>query len=117
MFVWISALLSVFLSLGGPGVAPESVVGTARTSGPVYLNGTKISQTALVVAGDRLETGPGGLAALNISSTDRVILGERSTVQFAQAEGGIAAEVVMGRLQVNTAHQRLHEVRLLDEGI
>src|SRR5207244_2310999 len=93
------------------------VVGNARTSGPVYLNGTKISQQTLVVGGDRLETGPGGLAALNISSTDRVILGERSTVQFVQTEGGIAAEVVSGRLQVNSSHQRLREVRLLDEGI
>lgn len=117
MYLWISALLGALLSLGVPGVSPDTLVGTARVSGPVFLNGTKVNQQVVITDGDRLVTGPGGIASLNLSSTDRLILGEGTTVRLLAAAKGVTAEVEIGRLQVNASHQRLHEVRLTDEGI
>ena len=69
MYLWISALLGALLSLGVPGVSPDTLVGTARVSGPVFLNGTKVNQQVVITDGDRLVTGPGGIASLNLSST------------------------------------------------
>jgi hypothetical protein len=119
MFVWISALLGVLLSLGGPMLAPapETVVGIVRVDGPVLLNGNKVTSSAVVTSGDRLETGPGGVASLNVSSTDRLILSERSAMRLQSNNDGVSAQVDTGRLQVNTDHQRLREVRLTDEGV
>ncbi len=117
MYFWISALVGAFLSLAGPASTPDALIGTVRISGPVFLNGTRLAQPVIVTDGDRLETGPGGLATLSISATDRLTLGERSTIRLARSGDGIAAEVSSGRLQVNTSHTRLREVRLTDEGV
>src|SRR5258706_9537584 len=119
MLFWISALLGAFLSLSGSGsgVAPDTIVGTARTVGPVFLNGTRVTQSVLISDGDRVDTGPGGVVALNVSATDRLIVGERSSIRLRSSASGVFAEVSSGRMQVNTSQQRLKEVRLTDEGI
>ncbi len=117
MYAWVSALIGALLSLAGSGVNPASIVGTARLAGPVFVNGRPMSATALLTSGDRVETGAGGVMVLNLSATDRLILGERSSINLRDSGHGVTAEVNSGRMQVNTTHQRLKEVRLTDEGI
>jgi hypothetical protein len=117
MYAWISALLGAFLSLGGASVTPNNIVGTAHLAGPVFVNGRAVASTALLTNGDRVETGAGGVMVLSLSSTDRLILGERSSINVRNSENGVTAEINSGRMQVNTTHQRLKEVLLTDEGI
>ncbi|GEM_PF-5209827 len=117
MYGLISALLGALLSLTGVSANPNNVVGTARLAGPVTVNGRTVTSTALVTSGDRVETGAGGVMVLSLSSTDRLILGEHSSINLRTTAEGVTAEVNIGRMQVNTTHQRLHEVRLTDEGI
>src|ERR1035438_7534417 len=117
MYAWVTALLGTLLSLSGTGFTANKIVGTANLAGPVYVNGRLVSATALLTSGDRIETGAGGVMVLNLSSTDRLILGERSSINLQESGKGVTAEVNSGRMQVNTTHQRLSEVRLTDEGI
>src|SRR5260370_42201870 len=107
MYFWISALWGAFLALAGPASTPDALIGTVRISGPVFLNGTRLARPVVVTDGDRIETGPGGLATLSVSATDRLTLGERSVMRLVRSGDGIAAEVSSGRLQVNTSHTRL----------
>src|ERR1022692_1080176 len=117
MYAWVSALLGALLSLSTVGVTPNDIVGTARLAGPVFVNGRQVSATALLTSGDRVETGAGGVMVLSLSSTDRLILGERSSINVRNSDHGVTAEINHGRMQVNTTHQRLKEVLLTDEGI
>jgi ferric-dicitrate binding protein FerR (iron transport regulator) len=117
MYAWVSALLGALLSLGGASITPDNIVGTARLAGPVFVNGRPVSASALLTDGDRVETGAGGVMVLNLSSTDRLILGERSSINVRNSDHGVTAEINSGRMQVNTTHQRLKEVLLTDEGI
>jgi len=117
MYAWVSALLGALLSLGGSGVTAGNIVGMARLAGPVLVNGHAVSATALLTSGDRVETGAGGVMVLSLSATDRLILGERSSIDLRSSGQGVTAEVNSGRLQVNTTSQRLKEVRLAEEGI
>jgi ferric-dicitrate binding protein FerR (iron transport regulator) len=117
MYGWFSALLGALLSLGGAGITSDNIVGTAHLAGPVFVNGHRVSVNALLTDGDRIETGAGGVMVLNLSSTDRLILGERSSINVRSSEHGVTAEMNIGRMQVNTTHERLKEVVLTDEGI
>jgi hypothetical protein len=117
MYAWVTALLGALLSLSGIGVNPGNIVGTARLAGPVFVNGRSVSNEALLTNGDRVETGAGGVMVLTLSSTDRLILGEKSSINLRESGSGVLAEVNRGRMQVNTTHRRLKEVRLTDEGI
>src|SRR5580658_10713540 len=102
MYAWVTALLGALLSLSGIGVNPGNIVGTARLAGPVFVNGRQVSNEALLTNGDRVETGAGGVMVLNLSSTDRLILGERSSINVHNSENGVTAEINSGRMQVNT---------------
>src|SRR5580658_3495745 len=117
MYAWVTALLGALLSLSGIGVNPGNIVGTARLAGPVFVNGRHVSNEALLTIGDRIETGAGGVMVLNLSSTDRLILGEKSSITLRESGSGVLADVNSGRMQVNTTHQRLKEVRFTDEAI
>jgi hypothetical protein len=117
MYAWVTALLGALLSLSPTGFNPSNIIGTAHVVGPVSVNGRQVSNTALLTSGDRIDTGAGGVMVLNLSATDRLILGERSSLSLRTSGAGVTADVNSGRMQVNTTHQRLKEVRLTDEAI
>ena len=116
MLLLVSTLLGVLLFSNGAGLAPDAI-GTVQTSGPVFLNGIGIYRYAVVFDGDRLETGPGGTASLVMSPKDRLLVGERSAILLKSSREGVFADVEQGRLQVNSSHQRLRQVRLGNEGV
>jgi hypothetical protein len=117
MFLWITTLLVAALNLGGPGISSDTVAGTVRASGPVFLNGVPVTQVTVVTDGDKLVTGPGGVASLDVSSTDRLTLGERGAMLVRSSRAGVSVEMERGRVQVNAAQERLRGVRLSTVGV
>lgn len=109
-------VLLAVLALGA--AAPQPPVATALVAGPVFLNGRLVSGSSLTLNdGDRLQTGPRGGAVVAISRQDGLVLSENSAMSLLARRGGVAAELDRGRLLVNSAHERLREVRLTGEAV
>jgi hypothetical protein len=114
----LTVLATCLLAASARAPSGNSLLGTARVTGPVLLNGQPITGPGVGLGdGDRLETGKRGSVLIMISVRDGILLAENSGITLRAGSAGVSAQLQRGRVRVTSVHERLREVRLSDEAV
>ncbi len=93
---------------------PQQPLGALRIAGEVYVNDAKVPGEVTIFVGDKLRTGPGGSAALEVPGKGTLLVSQQTQVSF-QVSGGYFADLKLGSVSLRAlADARNFEIQVGD---
>jgi ferric-dicitrate binding protein FerR (iron transport regulator) len=109
----VCAVLLLAICLPSAQAGPNPGIAMAKFSGTVSVNGHPLpTGPRALAAGDLLEAGSNSGATITFGPDEIVAVDQNTAVRMLPGQDGLRVQLERGRLQVNSAHSRLQDVRL-----